>query len=275
MNIFNRFSNGWTIALNSFKVLQANKQLLLFPLLSSFSLLLVSISFVMGILAEAGWQVNALRRYTPLTQYSLLFLFYFINYFVVVFFNVALMHCTRLYFKGQEVNLRDGLNYSVSRVWAILSWALLAATVGTLLRLLQENMGRIGKMLIGIIGIVWNVATFFVVPIIAYEKGNAFQAFGRSANMMKEKWGEKVGASFSFGMIMLLGILLVGSITVAVAAVTNWFVGIMLAVLGFSFVLVVLNTVRSIFISAVYHQVAGDPIAHHFEQKLESLFIKK
>src|SRR4051794_10765030 len=165
MSFFTKISNGWTIAMNSFKVLKANKQLIVFPILSGFSLLLVTASFFTAALAKSGWHVNAIREYDKVTQYSLLLLFYFANYFVVVFFNVALMHCTRMYFKGEDVNLREGLNYSISRIWSILSWALFAATVGTFLRILQENMGKIGRMIISIIGIVWNVATFFVVPV--------------------------------------------------------------------------------------------------------------
>src|SRR4051812_7907873 len=207
MDIFTRISNGWAIAKNSFKLLKVNNRLIIFPVLSGFSLLLVLASFFTAALAKSGWHVNSVDKYGTVTGYSLLLLFYFANYFVIVFFNVALMHCTRMYFKGNNVNLRDGLNYSISRIWAIFSWALFAATVGTILRILQENMGKVGRIIIGIIGIVWNVATFFVVLIIAYEKGNAIHAFKRSAQLMNEKWGEKIGASFSFRLIQFLGIL--------------------------------------------------------------------
>lgn len=104
-----------------------------------------------------------------------------------MFFNVALMHCTKLYFSGEEVTLQKGLQFSISRLGTILSWALFAATVGTLLKIIQENLGKIGKIVIGLIGIVWNVATFFVVPVIAYENTNATGAFKRSVQLMKEK----------------------------------------------------------------------------------------
>src|SRR3954454_24668651 len=97
MNIFTRLSNGWSIAMNSFKVLQAKKQLIVFPILSGFSLLLVTASFLTAALAKSGWHFSSIEHYSKPMQYSLLFLFYFINYFVVVFFNVALMHCTRMY----------------------------------------------------------------------------------------------------------------------------------------------------------------------------------
>jgi len=275
MNIFTKVSNGWQIAMNSFKVLQANKQLIVFPILSGFSLLLVTASFFMAALSKSGWDVNAIGDYNKVTQYSLLFLFYFVNYFVVVFFNIALMHCTRMYFKGNNVNLRDGLNYSISRIWAILSWALFAATVGTLLRIAQENMGKIGKIIIGLIGIVWNVATFFVVPVIAYEKGSALQAFKRSSQLMKENWGVKIGASFSFYLLQLLGILVALVFAAIMFVAIHPVAGIITAALGIAIVLAVISAAQSIFVSAVYHNVTGNPVEQYYQTKIDDLFVQQ
>ena len=275
MNFFTKISNGWSIAMNSFKVLKENKQLIVFPILSGFSLLLVTASFFTAALAKSGWHVNAIRDYNKVTQYSLLLLFYFANYFVVVFFNVALMHCTRMYFKGKEVNLRDGLNYSISRIWAIFSWALFAATIGTLLRLLQENMGKIGRIIITLIGVMWNVTTFFVVPIIAYERGSALHAFKRSAQLMKDKWGEKIGASFSFVLIQFIGILIILIVAAFMYVALHPIAGITIAALGIAFVLAVINTAQSIFISAVYHNITGDPVEQHYQTIIDDLFVQK
>ena len=275
MNIFTKVSNGWQIAMNSFKVLQANKQLIVFPILSGFSLLLVTASFFMAALSKSGWDVNAIGDYNKITQYSLLLLFYFVNYFVVVFFNIALMHCTRMYFKGNNVNLRDGLNYSISRIWAILSWALFAATVGTLLRIAQENMGKIGKIIIGLIGIVWNVATFFVVPVIAYEKGSALQAFKRSSQLMKENWGVKIGASFSFYLLQLLGILVALVFAAIMFVAIHPVAGIITAALGIAIVLAVISAAQSIFVSAVYHNVTGNPVEQYYQTKIDDLFVQQ
>jgi hypothetical protein len=275
MNIFTRISNGWSIAKNSFKVLKANKQLIVFPILSVFSLILVSASFLTSALAKSGWYVNNMCKYDEITEYSLLLLFYFTNYFVVVFFNVALMHCTGMYFKGEKVNLHDGLNYSISRVWAIFSWALFAVTVGTLLRLMQENMGRMGRMIIGIVGIVWSIATFFVVPVIAYEKDGALHAFKRSAQLMKEKWGENIGASFSFELIQFIGIIIILVIAAVIYVMVYPVAGISVAALGISIILAVMSAAKSIFISAVYHNLTGDPVEQYYQTMIDNLFVKQ
>src|SRR4051812_3830600 len=260
MDIFTRISNGWAIAKNSFKLLKVNNRLIIFPVLSGFSLLLVLASFFTAALAKSGWHVNSVDKYGTVTGYSLLLLFYFANYFVVVFFNVALMHCTGMYFKGQKVNLRDGLNYSISRIRAIFLWALFAATIGTLLNIMQKNMGRISRMIIRAIGIVWNVATFFVVPVIAYEKGSVLHAFKRSAQLMKEKLGENIRTSFSFGLIQFIGILIILSIAAIIYFAVQPVAGMSVAALGIAIVLAIVSTAKSIFISAVYHNIIGDPV---------------
>ena len=58
MNFFDRLSNGWKISMSSFKVLKANKQLIIFPILSSISLVLILGWFVTILLAGAGWNID-------------------------------------------------------------------------------------------------------------------------------------------------------------------------------------------------------------------------
>ena len=115
MSFFERLSNGWKIAINSFKILKANQQLIIFPILSGLSLLLIIGSFFAVILGNAGWDFDNIAEPGTGGSYFLMFLFYVVNYFVVVFFNMALIHCTRLYFKGEEPTVAKGLAFSMSR----------------------------------------------------------------------------------------------------------------------------------------------------------------
>ena len=102
MSFFDRLSNGWKITQNSFTILKRNKQLIIFPILSSLSLILVIGIFVLGIFASAGWDVEFIDTENQVLNYLILFGFYFVNYFIVVFFNMALIHCSKLYFNGVE-----------------------------------------------------------------------------------------------------------------------------------------------------------------------------
>src|SRR6202011_2079960 len=106
------------------------------------------------------------------------------------------------------------------------SWAIFAATVGTILRAIQDKVGALGKIITGLIGIVWSIATFFVVPVIAYENLGPIDAFKRSAEIMKEKWGESLGSTFSFGLLRLVAFILVCFPLFCLGLIINPIVGI-------------------------------------------------
>ncbi|MBP7557414.1 MAG: hypothetical protein KA821_14155 [Chitinophagaceae bacterium] len=276
MSFFERLSNGWKIAMNSFKVLNANKQLVLFPILSSISLILVIGSFVVGALAINGWNGDFLdENQNPILQYAILFVFYVINYFIIVFFNMALIHCTRLYFRGEQVSLSEGIRFSMSRIGVIFSWAVFAGVVGTILKAIQENSGIVGKIITGIIGIVWGVATFFVVPVIAYENKGPLQAFKRSSQLMREKWGESLAGNFSLGLIQFIGILVVGVVLFMLGYIIHPMVGIALAILGCFIVTAIISAAQTIFVSAVYHNITNEPTVHFSQQLIDGLFQEK
>lgn len=261
--------------MNSFKVMKENKKLIIFPILSGISMLLIIGSFVVALFANAGWDVENIRDQSNIEHYVTLFIYYVVNYFVVVFFNTALVHCTRLYFQGEEVTVSAGLRFSVSRIGAIFSWAVFAATVGTALRLLQENLGSIGKIITGLIGIVWSITTFFVVPVIAYENRGPLSAYKRSAQLMKEKWGESLGASFSFGLLQLLAILLIAVPSFAIGYLIHPIAGVVLFMLGIFSVVAIFSAAQTIFISAVYHNINGDPVKHFNQELADNLFTEK
>lgn len=274
MNFFDRLSNGWQIAKLSFNVLKANSKLIVFPILSGISLLLIVATFAVSIFAAMGWDVDNFE-FNRGTSYIFLFIFYVINYFVVVFFNMALIHCAKLYFAGEEVTVKKGLSFSMSRIGVIFSWAVFAGIVGTVLKIIQENTGSIGKFVTGLIGIVWNIATFFVVPIIAYEQVGPLDAFKRSTEMMKEKWGESLGANFSFGLIQFVAIILVFIPAGLIGYFIHPLAGVIIAVPLIFLIITITNAAQTIFISAVYNNIKGDLSMHFDQQLIDGLFESK
>lgn len=275
MGFTTRLSNGWKIAMNSFKVLKENRQLIIFPLLSGISLVLIMGSFVTVALGMSGWDVNNIAEPNTISTYLILFIYYIVNYFIVVFFNMALIHCTSLYFKGEEVTIKKGLDFSMSRIGTIFAWAVFAGSIGAILRIIQENVGTLGKVITGLIGVVWGIATFFVVPVIAYENLGPIDAFKRSSQLMKQKWGESLGAGFSFGIIQFIGFLAVAGIAIAVGMTIHVFAGIAVGILGILLLHTVISAAQTIFVSSVYHNITGDPVEHYNQQFIDNLFITK
>ena len=275
MSFFDRLSNGWTLAMNSFKVLKENKQLIIFPVLSGISLVLIMGSFVLIFWGVNGWSDENVEDPGTIGNYLYLFLFYLVNYFIVVFFNMSLIHCTRLYFRGEEVSINAGLRFSLSRIGTIFSWSVFAAIVGAILRIIQEESGFIGKIITGIIGIVWNIATFFVIPVIAYEDLGPIAAFKRSSQLMKQKWGESLGATFSFGLIQFLAMIVLVIPLFFIGNMIHPIGGIALAIMGVFIIATIFSAAQTIFVSAVYHNITDEPVKHFNQQMIDGLFQKK
>jgi hypothetical protein len=202
--------------------------------------------------------------------YTFLLVFYVINYFCVVFFNVALVGVANSRLSGGTWTVRDGLELAWARKWTILQWALVAATVGMLLRMLEERLGWMGRIITRLIGVAWALASFFVVPVLAFEDLTPFDALKRSAKLFRETWGEKVVGGFSIGLIFLF---------LALPAVGLWILagvvgGAWGLVLGGAMMLlylvllgVVSSAVQGIFNTALYRYACFKQVPAGFSQE--------
>lgn len=257
MGFIDKVKNGWKICELSMEVLKSNKKLIIFPFISGIALLVIVASFVLGFGFLNDWHFKQLNDPSSISRYVFIFLIYLVSYIVIIFFNIALMHCVRLYFENKEFSLGTGVRYSISRLNYILPWALFAATVGLILKTIQDNVGTLGKILVGILGFAWGVSTFFVIPIVAYEDKSPWQALKESVVMMKKLWGESLTAEFSFGIMQLCALVLcviIGMLFILV----NTYLGITVLALGIILTACIFSALNSIFVSAIYTKVSTD-----------------
>lgn len=70
---------------------------------------------------------------------------------------------------GREATIGDGWTIVRAHLGGVLRWALVSATVGVVLRLIQERTGLIGVIATWIGNLAWGLATVFVVPILLFE----------------------------------------------------------------------------------------------------------
>jgi len=144
--------------------------------------------------------------------YVTLFLFYFCNYFVIVFFNTALVVSTMNIMENGKGKVGFGLSFAMKRLHSILGWALVSAVVGVVLNALERNQ-RIGRFVSMIIGSAWTALTYFVIPVIAAEGVGPVKAFKRSVSTLKSTWGTALMGNFSLGgigFLIMLPIILLG-----------------------------------------------------------------
>ena len=273
-----RFSRSWALMKESFAILRSDKQLMLFPILSAISCIIVTGLIATGgavaILPQVIAAAKAGQRWQPAqSPMYLLALFgvYAVNYFIIVFFNVALVGVANSRLVGGPWTFRDGLELAWQRKGAIFLWALVAATVGMILRNLEERMGLLGRIIMRIVGIAWALACYFVVPVLAFEGLTPFSAIKRSARLFRDTWGERVAGGFSFGLVFL-ALLLPGIGLVVAATMLFGFNGLLISALLFFLYVLVLSVVSSavqgIFNTALYRYACFKQVPPAFSAEL-------
>lgn len=284
--MFARLGNGFELAKQSWQVLRQDKHLIVFPLLSGICCLMVMATFAIP-LVMSGAVENAMARDgeagDPMQNpvyLAVLFAFYFVNYFVIVFFNSALIACAVKSFYGERPTIGDGISASMSRLPQIAGWALLSATVGLILRVIESRSEKVGAIVSGLLGMAWAAASFFVVPVLVIEKAGPIEAIKRSATILKSTWGESLGAkggigffgflaSLPFIVMIVGGAFLTASIGVAGVAV------IVLGVIGLMIVSLATSAMSAIVQAAIYMYGAnGDAPAGFDAGNLRGLFAK-
>jgi hypothetical protein len=202
--MFERISRSWTLVKASASVLRSDKELLLFPLISFASLLVVFVSFAVPAWAFGLLEAASRGGHGKAGGYALAFLFYFVQYLVIVFFNTGLVGAAMIRLEGGKPTFKDGMRIAASRWPVIVGYAAIAATVGTLLRVIQERVGFLGRIVVGLLGVAWSIATFLVVPVIVARRDmGPVEAVKQSAYLLRSTWGENllgqagIGAAFA------------------------------------------------------------------------------
>lgn len=269
--MFERLANSWRLTKASARVLSADKELVVFPLVSALTLVLVTATFVLPMVLAEG----ADKLLGGVAGYVVAFLFYLTSYFVIFFCNSALVGAAMIRLRGGDPTVADGFRIASSKVGSIFGYALIAATVGMVLRTLQERAGFIGRIIIGLIGMAWNLATFLVVPVLVVEDVTPVDAVKRSMALLKKTWGEQVIGGFSISVVTSLAtfmLLLIGIplIVLAVATQSAVLIGLSVGGLVLSFMLLMLvnATLSGIYTAALYRYAAEGTFSQGFAPEM-------
>ncbi len=258
-----RFSNTWSLMKSSFEVLKEDPRILIFPILSGvFSLLIIG-SFLLPFFATGDLSsVRILESEGGFLGYIYLFLFYFLSYFVVLFFNSASVAFAIDFMRGGRPTISNSLRMVIKKITPLLGWTFIAATVGLIINSLENSSDSFGKIISVVLGLSWTVISFLVLPILIIEGKGPITSLKLSTKMLKDSWGEQLIGHFSFGLLFAaltipIGLFILFALqaggTIAIAGLG---IGILLmVVLG-----VVQWALQSIFMGAMYLYVRKDNV---------------
>jgi hypothetical protein len=249
-----RFSRSWRLMVQSYAVLMQDKELMLLPILSGLTILVVCASFIvpMGVLA-AGTHIHIKGEPAMMAAW---FAMYALAYTVGIFFQAAIVAGASQRLAGGSPTLGSALGAAMKRLPSIVAWGLIAGTVGMVLSAVQRRSNLLGKIVISLLGAAWSLATFFVVPVLVLEERTIGDSFKRSWEMVKKTWGETVIGGAGIGLVaMLYWLPLIA--TVVLLAMANLVIpAIVLGVAGFTVGLVFFSALQSVYLASLYRYAA-------------------
>lgn len=233
----------------SLKVLAHDANLLVLPFLA-----LISMGFVWMLVVLSVWALGPPPQ-SPSSAflYYEIFAAYLITWILSVYFMTAIVGATQARLRGEKPMAAEGIRIANACLLRLLPWALAAATVGVVLRLLSLRWEIAGRAVTRMFGYPWAIATVFVLPAMALEGAGPVRGVHRSRELLHEIWGSRqaglMGTGIVFGILALLGLvpLLWGLLDPAAphllaVAVFYWLI---LAVLW--------SVVHGILVTALYH----------------------
>ena len=288
--MLDRLSRSWHMIQQCWRVLLADKSLLLFPILAAVTSVLAFALMVGPILLEipgevAGAQPTSATGETTswapsAVQVALFFGAAFVATFLSIFFNVAMVCCARRSFRGEDTTVGEGIGAAMSRLPQILGWALVSFLVGVLLNALDAiadeappPISIIANVGVWLIGLAWSAATFLVISVLAYENVGPIAAVRRSTDAVKKTWGESLAGNMAMGLIFFFaGVLPAIGLCVFGGSQfeANPALGTLLVGIGVAYGCIAMtlsSAINNLFRAAVYEYAATGSVPAGFSQR--------
>ena len=266
-----RVARSFKLVEASWEVLKADREIMLLPLMSFASMLVVLLVFG-GVAVGTGAFDH---RQLTASGYVALGLLYLAVSFIGIFFNAAVVGAANIRLSGGDPTVADGLRAARSKAGKIFSWAMVTATVGLILRTIEQKVGLVGRIVVALIGAAWSIVTFFVVPILLFEDLGVADSIKRSGTLFRERWGEEFTGNVSIGLAIFLVFLPVAVVSLVLTLALPP-VGILVGFVGIGLVATAGSAMTGIFNAALYrYATAGDASGPFDSDQLREAFRQK
>ena len=180
----NKLTRSWNIFKKSMIVINREKKLLIFPLFSCIAMIMLILLILTGVVTLVVLSPDTVPEATTtastttaadsenvslvakLIELAVYFVLYLITMLISNFCSTAFFYEIFRAFNGDQASISRGFRYALSRFKAIFLWSLVASTIGVILRALQERAGLLGQIALKLVGVVWAVASCFVIPAL-------------------------------------------------------------------------------------------------------------
>jgi len=277
------WKGGFLLARASWWTLTLDKEMVLFPILSAVTTMIALgviglISVLTGLvnLDQLGNDIN-----TPPNFYSVKgVIFVFISYLVIAlvtnFFGASIIASALHRFRGNDPTISYGISEAKKHFGSIFWFSLLSATVGLVIRFLEDKFSWAGKLAAFLSDVAWAIMTLFAIPVIVDSKEpiGPITTIKKSTAVFKKVWGTNFTGNIGMGVVFLLAFLL--WLAASAAIVFGLFsiyplsivVSVPLVTIAFILFISITSTLSSIFQAALYHYAITGESTLQFDKKL-------
>jgi hypothetical protein len=193
----------WHLYKESFTVLSDEGKILLFPALSGVCAVLLAAGFFVPMYLDGTLRCIGRGSGTG-AMYAAVFAWYYLNHFLMIFFNSALIGCAGIRLAGGRPTVGAGLGVAFARVGRIAGWALVVATLGVVLSAFNSRRNWLLRLAGAALSVSWTMVTYLIVPVLVTEDLGVSESLFRSAELFRKQWGEELIGSFGFGLLNTL-----------------------------------------------------------------------
>ena len=277
--MFETIINTFKLIGHSLSLAFRHKRLLIIPAITGLMAVLVFAGMIGLIMLYVwGYKEQARAMTESETQKIIFTLVWFFVYFfftnlILTIGELILAHATGDFFRTGKVSLADATSKGFQRFGITLAWAATAAVIYSIAKLFKDeekNRPTLGDAIM----LGWRLATFFIVPVFAFEQQGVIASIKQSATIFKNHFGKTAVATFSFGQLICLlmlfsGLLLKAGSYVGIPSLMNAILVGSFALVAYAFI----TSARVIFTTALYFHVKGYSTGGFNTDYLEKSFI--
>jgi hypothetical protein len=279
-----KFKASKMIVKESWALLQQDKEILWFPVLSTISSLLALV--IMGVLfffLVMGGDINAFEGETEqkagALEYILALVYYTVMFFIINFFQAGMFIIAHGRMNGLDLTFSDGIHGAQEVAGKIFLWSLISATVGVILRLIAERSKLIGRIVVALLGAAWNILTYFSLLSLVIGKVSVLDSFKMSADTIRKTWGETIiitiGTGLFFMLVLFTGLAL-GIVIMILVPTMVVFVAVGGLLLAFILAIGIISTsLEAIFKLALFEYARTGIVPKGFSPELIQNAVKK
>jgi Family of unknown function (DUF6159) len=265
-----RITRSFQLVGQSYRILMRDKELMILPLISGLVMAVAVASFFLAFgLIGAGVERRAPEFYIPML------LMYIVTYAIGIFFQAAVIAGATERMRGGDPTVGSALAAARRRLGPIVMWAVLAGTVGMVLRAIQDRVGFVGKIVAGLAGVAWSLATFFIVPVLVLEDKSIKDSFLQSVSVFKKTWGETVSGGVGLGIAAFVAWVALFALVALFATVAGP-LALVVFIAGAILLAIFFSTLQGIYLASLYRFATEGAVPPDFDRTLlDNAFMPK